>query len=74
MTSACRTMPAVVPTPSSSNSEADMAPSGSNTPPCIRTSITATAMTTRLLTTGAQAGTPNFSLVFRMAPNNAAMP
>ena len=31
-------------------------------------------MTTRLLATGAQAGAANRSLVFRIAPNSAAIP
>jgi len=71
-------MPAVVPRLSSRNcslvSELNADPSALVPPLGIMCSAIPTAMTTRLLATGAQAGTPNFSLVFRIAPNSAAIP
>jgi len=74
MTSACTTMPRVVPMPRTRycSRVSDVRPpfwSADRT--CMATPM---PMTTRLFATGAQAGMPNFSLVFRMAPNNAAIP
>ena len=74
ITTACATMPRVVPTPRISSSAVGRRPDDVpvTNPPKNRTA--ATPMTTTLFSTGAQALAAKRSLVFRMAPKSAAMP
>ena len=67
-------MPAVVPMPSNSSCPVVSEVRSVSVSAEISSRAIPTPMTTRLLATGAQAGTPNFSLVFRIAPNSAAIP
>jgi hypothetical protein len=73
-TAACATMPSVVPTPRTSSFASPIRTGSRLMVPGIAAYRPSVAITTMLLSTGAQAGGPNTPRVFRIAANSAPMP